>query len=155
WKQQINYGKAEALLEKKWPEKYNAAGHLTWAGRVYGNGHRYLLGQSGRIYQGLWGSAPFQSLYQPGAGTLRSLPLMPEWYLVLLLLAALSALGGLWSPLVLVVPLLVLAVVASLLQAARSAAHASFASAPRTRMERLRLRGLTAALHLLHPLARL
>ena len=44
WKQQINYGKAEALLERKWPEKYNAAGHLTWTGRVYGNGHTSLLG---------------------------------------------------------------------------------------------------------------
>jgi GT2 family glycosyltransferase len=28
WKQQKGYGKAEALLERKWPEKYNAAGHL-------------------------------------------------------------------------------------------------------------------------------
>ena len=30
WKQQKGYGKAEALLENKWPEKYNAAGHITW-----------------------------------------------------------------------------------------------------------------------------
>lgn len=28
WKQQGGYGKAEALLEKKWPEKYNGAGHV-------------------------------------------------------------------------------------------------------------------------------
>ncbi len=33
-KQQMNYGKAEAMLEKKWPEKYNAAGHIPWAGRL-------------------------------------------------------------------------------------------------------------------------
>src|SRR6184192_3753850 len=26
WKQQVGYGKAEALLERKWPEKYNVAG---------------------------------------------------------------------------------------------------------------------------------
>jgi len=38
WKQQYGYGKAEALLERKWPEKYNAAGQITWAGRVYGKG---------------------------------------------------------------------------------------------------------------------
>ena len=38
WRQQVGYGRAEALLEKKWPEKYNAAGHLTWAGRLYGGG---------------------------------------------------------------------------------------------------------------------
>jgi GT2 family glycosyltransferase len=29
WKQQKGYGKAEALLERKWPSKYNAAGHVT------------------------------------------------------------------------------------------------------------------------------
>ena len=36
WKQQKGYGKAEALLEAKWPEKYNGFGHLSWAGRIYG-----------------------------------------------------------------------------------------------------------------------
>ena len=32
------YGKAEALLEEKWPERYNALGHLEWTGRLYGRG---------------------------------------------------------------------------------------------------------------------
>lgn len=34
WKQQKGYGKAEALLEAKWPEKYNGFGHVTWGGRI-------------------------------------------------------------------------------------------------------------------------
>ena len=38
WRQQRGYGKAEAMLEAKWPEKYNALGHLTWSGRLYGPG---------------------------------------------------------------------------------------------------------------------
>src|SRR3970282_46355 len=38
WEQQRGYGKAEALLEEKWPEKYNALGHASWSGRIYGNG---------------------------------------------------------------------------------------------------------------------
>jgi len=155
WNQQRGYGTAEALLEQKWPEKYSGIGHLTWSGRMYGSGSTKALPARGRIYQGLWGSAPFQSLYHPGAGTLRSLPLMPEWYLVIVFLAALSALGGLWTPLLLAVPLLFLAVVATLIQAGLSAAHASFTSAPRTSTERLKRQGLTAALHLLQPLARL
>jgi O-antigen biosynthesis protein len=155
WKQQLNYGKAEALLERKWPEKYNAAGHLTWAGRVYGNGHTYLLGRLGRIYHGIWGSAPFQSLYQPAAGTLRSLLLMPEWYLVIIALAALSALGSLWTPLSYVLPLFMLAADASLVQAALSTTRACFTSAPCSRVARLQLQVLTAFLHLLQPLARL
>src|SRR2546423_3650505 len=38
WKQQIGYGRAEAMLERKWPEKYNGPGHVRWAGRIYGSG---------------------------------------------------------------------------------------------------------------------
>ncbi len=155
WKQQLNYGKAEALLERKWPEKYNAAGHLTWLGRVYGNGHTCPLGKLGRIYYGVWGSAPFQSLYQPAVGTLRSFLLVPEWYLVVVTLGALSALGLFWRPLAYVVPLFVLAAVASLVQAALSAGQACFTSVPRSRLARLQLECLTALLHLLQPLARL
>src|SRR5262249_52116395 len=37
-RQQRGYGQAEALLERKWPEHYNAGGHRTWAGRIYGAG---------------------------------------------------------------------------------------------------------------------
>src|SRR5438309_2826689 len=69
WNQQRGYGTAEALLEQKWPEKYSGIGHLTWSGRMYGSGSTKALPARGRIYQGLWGSAPFQSLYHPGAGT--------------------------------------------------------------------------------------
>ncbi len=156
WKQQVGYGKAEALLERKWPEKYNAAGHLTWAGRVYGNGAKYMLGwRTGRIYHGVWGSAPFQSLYQPGADLLGALPLMPEWYLVIAALMGLSALGALWPPLFLFLPLFGLSVCAPVVQAILSAAQASFPSMPESWMGRLRMRALTACLHLLQPMARL
>src|SRR5207244_2772333 len=34
WRQQRGYGRAEAMLERKWPEKYNGPGHVTWSGRV-------------------------------------------------------------------------------------------------------------------------
>ncbi|MBX9844270.1 MAG: glycosyltransferase, partial [Xanthobacteraceae bacterium] len=81
WRQQAGYGKAEALLEKKWPEKYNSVGHLTWCGRVYGPGRAGVLRTATRIYFGQWGSAPFQSLYETGSGYFQSLFLMPEWYL--------------------------------------------------------------------------
>src|SRR5439155_13541763 len=38
WKQQRGYGKAEADLERKWPHKYTTGGHVTWRGRLYGDG---------------------------------------------------------------------------------------------------------------------
>jgi len=156
WKQQQGYGRAEALLEKKWPEKYNVAGHLSWAGRIYGRGITQVLSWSRRrIYQGTWGSALFQSVYAPAPGFWSSLPLMPEWYVVIGTLAALSALGIFWKPLSLALPLLVYAVGVLLVQAGLSAGHASFTSAPQSRRARLQLRGLTTMLHLMQPLARL
>jgi GT2 family glycosyltransferase len=156
WRQQMGYGRAEALLEQKWPEKYNAAGHVAWAGRLYGKGLAETLGwRRGRIYHGVWGSAFFQRMYERAPGTLASLPLMPEWYLFVVALAALAAVGVMWAPLRLVWPLLAAAVGLPILQAARVARPARFSSAPVTRGERLRLVALTAALHLAQPAARL
>lgn len=154
WKQQKGYGRAEALLERKWPDKYNAAGHVTWAGRVYAKGLMRALG-AGRIYHGVWGMAPFQSLYQPAPGLLASLPMMPEWYLILWILGCLTALGVLWKPLLAAALLLLLAAAASVMQAVRGAAEARFAAPHPSLLGRLGLRALTAGLHLLQPLARL
>src|SRR5437764_500434 len=126
WHQQKGYGRAEALLEAKWPEKYNPAGHLSWAGRMYGRGLILSLYARQRVYHGSWGMGLFQQLYRPSPGTLASLPLMPEWYLLIALLATVSALGVLWTPLLVAVPLLVAAVVAVLAQAVKSATRAIF-----------------------------
>jgi glycosyltransferase involved in cell wall biosynthesis len=155
WKQQRNYGKAESFLEKKWPEKYNLAGHVTWAGRVYGNGHQYKAWSQGRIYHGVWGSAPFQSIYQSPAGALESWLSMPEWYLALAALAPISALGFLWSPLFYGLPLLALALGAPIFQAVISASRVCFAVPRRSYFGRFKSRSVTALLHLIQPLARL
>jgi len=156
WRQQQGYGRAEALLERSWPEKYNAFGNLTWAGRVYGGGLTPVCGwRRGRIYHGVWGSAAYQALYQPASSLLWSLPAMPEWYGIMALLAGLSALGEFWTPLRLARLLLGFAVLASCAQAGVSAARAAFPGAPRSWNMRLTLRAVTALLHILQPLARL
>jgi O-antigen biosynthesis protein len=155
WKQQTGYGKAEAMLQIKWPEKYNVAGHAVWSGRVYGRGLQHALGRMQRVYHGVWGLAPFQSSYESEPGLLQSLPLMPEWYFVVATLLALSALGMLWRPLLWTTPLLLAALGASLAQALLAAWRSSYRYAPRTGLGRLRLRTMTAWLHLLQPLARL
>src|SRR5437867_3560281 len=156
WKQQIGYGRAEAMLERKWPEKYNGPGHVRWAGRIYGSGlTRALRWRRARVYHGIWGLAPYQSLYEPAPSLLGSLPQMPEWHLVFALLMGLSALSFVWSPLTLLLPLLIGAALLPLAQACLSAAHASFPDAPSRRAARLKRRLLTAALHLVQPLARL
>lgn len=70
WRQQRGYGKAEALLERKWPERYNCAGHLHWSGRMYGRGLQLpLLSGRKRVYHGTWGLGPFQSVYEPAQGS--------------------------------------------------------------------------------------
>src|SRR2546429_6587023 len=78
WKQQVGYGRAEGFLERKWPEKYNVAGHTSWSGRGYAQGLAHLLFRPSRIYYGMWGSAPFHRLCERPAGGLLSLPPVPE-----------------------------------------------------------------------------
>lgn len=70
-KQQQGYGYAEAHLQQRYPGRFNFAGHSVWQGCVYDSTHPRLrqaglpiLMQS-RVYHGRFGSAQFQSLYQP------------------------------------------------------------------------------------------
>lgn len=157
WTQQVGYGKAEALLERKWPQKYNAIGHLAWSGRLYDRSVVALSHWSrGRIYQGTWGLAPYQSLYQPRAHPFWMLPSMPEWYLLIVLLAWLAALGALWPPLRLAVPLLICASAACVVHAALSAASLLSSSPARHPKARAALRWtLLTLLYLMQPAARL
>ena len=161
WKQQLGYGKAEALLERKWPEKYNARGHVTWAGRIYGKGIWLpLWGLKWKVYHGMWGTALFQSLHQDVRGRRRSdklhlLPLMPEWYLVIAFLGFLSLIGMYWGPLLLSLPILAAVVASPVIQAVLGAKRAHFQSPPRTVLQRMQIRVLTGVLHLAQPLARL
>ena len=155
WRQQKGYGKAEALLERKWPERYNPGGHLSWQGRLYGSGLLARLRGRERVYHGTWGSGLFQSLYQRPEGLVGHLPQMPEWYLIVTLLAGLGALGTLWAPLLVFLPLLALAVGTVALQVILSGRQAVFPSPLPTRTDRLRARALTSLLFLVQPLARL
>ena len=155
WKQQQGYGKAEAMLERKWPEKYNVAGHLTWAGRLYGRGLTEPLLRVSRIYQGIWGTAPFQHRIEREPGLAAVLPLMPEWYLVMGALALLTVLGLSWTPLAVVAPLLLWSVATPVFQAIASARRARFSDPARSRVKRWGMHAMVALLHLIQPLARL
>jgi GT2 family glycosyltransferase len=151
WRQQSGYGRAEALLERKWPERYNEAGHTTWAGRVYG---APLAQGRGRIYQGVWGSAPFQSLYQRAEHPARALPSMPEWYLATGALGLLGLLGLSWPPLLMLAPVALGFAALSVGSAVAVSARAPRAQRAKTRSERWKRRAVTAWLHLVQPLAR-
>jgi GT2 family glycosyltransferase len=152
WRQQRGYGRAEALLEAKWPAKYNSAGHVTWGGRVYGRGVPFF--RRSRVYHGLWGSAPFQPLHMEPAGLVASLATTPEWFLLIAALSVVSAAGLLWPPLLLATPLLVFVVASVVIQAARRSAALTRGRGGSI-SERLRFGATTFLLHMLQPLARL
>jgi glycosyltransferase involved in cell wall biosynthesis len=155
WRQQMGYGKAEAMLERKWPEKYNRMGHLDWKGRLYGSGLvRPLFGRR-RVYHGTWGSGLFQSLYAPESKRTVLFPLMPEWLILISPLAGLSLLSILWPPLIWALPLFVLANGIVLVQAIYNVQNSRFQRAGRSRVKLTGMRFVTLWLHLLQPMARL
>ena len=147
WRQQRGYGKAEALLERKWPEKYNAAGHTSWSGRIYKPGALRPIGLISRVYHGVWNSAPFQGLYQPSLPLWQALPQMPEWYFAIAAAGGLCLLGLSWTPLLWLTPLFVIGALFPLVQIAGSVSRTDFS--------RPSLRLLTAGLFILQPIARL
>jgi glycosyltransferase involved in cell wall biosynthesis len=158
WRQQIGYGKAEALLERKWPERFTSLGHMTWAGQIYGRGLiRPAFMEQPRIYQGTWGLAPYQSLYRPPPNHLLSLALMPEWLLLAAFVLGVAVLGLVIAPLAWAfVPFLAMAGV-SIAQAMRGAMDAKYPMRARNLPFGVRVRcfALVFVLHLLQPAARL
>src|SRR2546427_24841 len=118
---------------RKWPEKYNGPGHVRWTGRMYGSGLTRALGwRQPRIYHGIWGSAPFQSLYDPAPSLLGFLPQMPEWHLLTAALAGMAVLSAVFEPLKGAGPMLIVALLPPVAQAWLSAAPASLpGAAPR------------------------
>lgn len=156
WKQQVGYGKAEALLENKWPEKYNSFGHVSWAGRIYGNGvTRPFSLRRNRVFHGVWGSAAFQSIYQRSPHSLHVMPLMPEWHMLVIILGFLSMLGFAWPPLLWTIPLLVASVSIVVLQSALSAYKAVRLMNLKGKGRTFRFWMLITSLHIVQPFARL
>ncbi len=156
WKQQKGYGKAEALLEAKWPEKYNSFGHLTWTGRIYGNGLTLPIKfKKDKVFHGVWGSAPFQSVYQQAPGFISHIPLMPEWYLFVIFTGLLSSLGAFWTPMLLLIPVFLLSISLIFIQASNSAAKSLKVKKFKNQKQYLKFWALTTFLHIIQPLARL
>jgi hypothetical protein len=158
WKQQRGYGRAESILERKWPNKYNPLGHVNWTGRMYGPGGPFSLGwRRNLVYHGVWGQNLFQSVYRPRDGWLESMSATPEWYLLLALLAVFGSLGVFWHPLLLSWVAVALGCALSVLEAVAGALRA-VAAKPLTLQSRDRWFARLAMITLLfltQPLARL
>ena len=144
-RQQRTYGRSEALVEARHPARFTAAGTARWRGRIYNSLTPSITRQ--RIYRGLFGAAPYQSVYQ-GGGHLMDLCHQIGVPSAVLLLAS--------APLALVSPLLVLPAVAAVATLVAWAAFDMVHAAPPRRLTtgRLRFRARVAIHHLLQPLVR-
>jgi hypothetical protein len=67
-RQQLGYGASEALVQARHPDRFSMVGTARWRGRIYSAAP--LRGWRERIYRGLYGAAPYQSVYRSG-GDLR------------------------------------------------------------------------------------
>ena len=122
-------------------------------GTCTGSAFARLAFKRSRIYNGVCGFAPFQTLYQGTPSVLDSLARLPEWYLAIGVLACLSALALFWAPLLYVVPLLGAALLLPLVDALYSGLWTRFGR--RRAREVWQLRAITSFLHATQPLARL
>ncbi len=150
-RQQRGYGRAEALLSFKHPQRFNLLGHSRWAGRIYDDPGFRALSRRPVIYSGPFGSALFQTLYQPPSRVVQHLPSTLEWNAIALALV-LAGVGSraLGFPVPIgVVVLGLLLLMLPLAEAACAARRADVAHLPRWKA-----RGLIAALHYLGPLVR-
>ncbi len=78
-KQQMGYGKAEALLYFKHPYRFNMLGQSRWLGRIYGELTTAVLSRRPIIYFGAFGRGLFQSMYEAPSSLLSYLPFTLEW----------------------------------------------------------------------------
>ncbi len=154
WRQQVGYGFAETLLEKKHPNKFNPWGHTIWAGRIYGPYPFFRLFGHPLIYEGLWGSAGFQSMYAPkGGGIFSFLPRSMEWHVALGLFAVLGFFTP-WAFLPFAAGVAYTAWYCLVCAAQANLRSLTAPTVPLRWIHRLRSRAMIAWLHFLEPLAR-
>jgi O-antigen biosynthesis protein len=93
YNQQRGYGKAEAMLYLKYPERFNALGQVMWRGRIPGLA-RTMPGVRALVSWAKTSSGFFQTIYEPPMGLLRFLPQTLEWNALWSAVLVLSLTGG-------------------------------------------------------------
>ncbi len=95
--QQRGYGKAEALVCAKHPQRFNRFGQAMWRGRIYGDlANALRLTRRARIHFGVFGRGLFQTLYEPPASLAQHLPMTFEWGAAAPVLALAGIIAGGW-----------------------------------------------------------
>lgn len=96
-KQQKGYGRAEAMVQFKHPQRFGRSGNPTFNGVVYGDGAHGLPVMPPRIYHGQFGSAPFQTIYRQQVNTFRAWVTSLEWHVLALCFVLLGFHNAWWT----------------------------------------------------------
>jgi hypothetical protein len=143
--QQRGYGRAEALLKRKHPEKFQGfRADLSWAGRIYTRAGLGLNIGKPVIHYGLFGGGMFQTIYQPPQVWWPLIVLSLEWWIGILLLLGVSCV---------LMPLLALPILMLLATFGVAFLVAGQASPP-PHQRRFWSRLLIAAMHVAQPVER-
>ncbi|HWP34445.1 MAG TPA: glycosyltransferase, partial [Thermodesulfobacteriota bacterium] len=89
-RQQRGYGRAEALLFPRHPERFNGWRSPCWAGTIYHRGSPRATWGREWVYHGPFGTAPYQLLYGAPPGGPAHLPATLEWQAAALLILLLG-----------------------------------------------------------------
>ena len=66
-RQQLGYGRSEALLASRHPDRFARTGSALWRGNIYGPSRRFSPRFTRqRVYRGAFGAASYQSVYRAG-----------------------------------------------------------------------------------------
>ncbi len=92
--QQRGYGRAEAMLYARYPERFNALGQIKWRGTIPGFLRTVPGGNRRRVF---WGASRpgVQTIFDPALNMAAFLPQTPEWTALWALAAVASAVLGL------------------------------------------------------------
>ncbi len=96
-RQQIGYGRAEALLMGRHANRFGRLGGARWRGVVYQSNQPHAVERLPRIYQGVFGYAPFQTIYAEPLPELFNLATSFPWMAAIALLGTAGLfLHGTW-----------------------------------------------------------
>ena len=93
FKQQEGYGRSEAMLQLKHPQRFNRLGYSRWLGVIYGEGAVGLPVRKPSVYHGKFGEGLFQIIYRRNDYTAWAYFTLFEWHVLAVMVASF---GFLW-----------------------------------------------------------
>ncbi len=90
FKQQEGYGRSEAMLQLKHPQRFNRLGYSQWLGVIYGEGSVGLPIRKPNVYHGKFGSGLFQIIYRSNSYSAWAYFTLFEWHLLAAMIATIG-----------------------------------------------------------------